>query len=120
MVICWLSEEQRDKECIASSIFARPVGGDNLHPLNCEASALQTELPGVSISKLAKKYGKLKGLKITNRSYTLFVLEKSIRALPFTRVADICIIRASILYALLHPCGVRSSMQIAPPFKTYL
>lgn len=37
---------------------------------------------------------------------------------PLTKVAAICVMRASILYALVQPCLVSSSIHIAPPLKT--
>lgn len=37
---------------------------------------------------------------------------------PFTILAANCVITASTVYALAHPLGVRSSMQIAPPSIT--
>lgn len=38
-----------------------------------------------------------------------------ILAFPLTRVAAICIITASTVYAELHPCLVSSSIHMAPP-----
>lgn len=37
---------------------------------------------------------------------------------PLTMLAANCVITASIVYALAHPLGVRSSIQIAPPSIT--
>lgn len=51
------------------------------------------------------------------RKFT-FVAPNWIRAFPLTKVADICIIRASTVYAELQPCFVKSSIQIAPPRST--
>lgn len=45
-------------------------------------------------------------------------LDSCMRALPLTSVADNCIMTDSRLYALLQPCLVNSSMQIAPPPST--
>lgn len=55
---------------------------------------------------------------VTWWTQSTFVAPNCMRAFPFTSVAEICIIRASTVYAELQPCFVNSSMQIAPPSST--
>lgn len=52
------------------------------------------------------------------RLYVPLGASNLILALPLTRVADNCMITASIVYAEDHPWGVISSMQRAPPSRT--
>lgn len=50
--------------------------------------------------------------------FTLVCEPNKMRAFPLTRVAAICIMTASTVYAELQPCFVSNSIQIAPPSKT--